>query len=110
MFVTVFQRSLVHFWRRRHDPGILFLFFDELFHTDDAAVGGGAVRRIAEFVGAGHGGLHVSDDLLQVSRAFSIHANCWSFCEMLEHEGEKKNLLNFEINRMLWFRRYSPGL
>jgi hypothetical protein len=66
MLIFVFQRSLVHFWRRRHDPGILFLFFDELFHSDDAAVGGGAVRRIAEFVGAGHGGLHVSDDLLKV--------------------------------------------
>ena len=26
------------FWRRRHDPGILFLFFDELFRDDDAQV------------------------------------------------------------------------
>lgn len=41
--------SLVHFWRRRDDPAILFLFFDDLFSDTSES---GAIRRIADFVGA----------------------------------------------------------
>jgi len=54
----------VHFWRRRHDPAILFLFFDELFRDESSSPNSGALRRIAEFVGSGH--INITEELLQV--------------------------------------------
>lgn len=60
--VLLLERSLwnlVHFWRRRHDPNLLFLFFDDLFSDCKST---GVIRRMNDFI---MGGGSIAHDLLE---------------------------------------------
>lgn len=60
--------NLVHFWRRRHDPNVLFLFFDDLFSDCSET---GAIRRMSELI---TGSSQITQELFEQVQEQTRHA------------------------------------